>query len=1285
VLDGGQKKLGTDGYAQLVDSASKYLPTFEISTKTDDAAYLQSSLAERDPQKRDGQLRLIYRTLNSEQIEKAESDFAKKSGASSVEEAFRKAGVSENTLKAIDTYKTAAKENRPVSAEERANLARLGASSGNRDLLIESVAGNSAEATVARTSLKGDRAFNAGLSRNFQERVPSSTLTAEQLADPVNRVDRVLRDYLKEGQVQLSSVAEANTGYFFGNKENIDLAVRNARPEEVKEFRQGYELAQKRGVNSGTSEPLSADQERSLRFYEQLQNKFDRAGNHGDALRWQDTLLNGRETIVSQLSKTEKDGLFWGSSHTTSDALSAAGKLSERDWRTLRNADHGATEAERNEGQTLRKQFDQAVDKFAQSPAESQRIKSLITEKTAKETFSEAQKVGRPLDVSLSDAQVGNHRQQLQESLKVITAITPDQARQYRDDPEFRKQVKAQLALGPIEALPLSERLLKQVEATGQPPKLDGLDKIEHSSLTGNHLTVSDVQDLLRNPDLAKRFSRPDSQLTSDEKRVNRSLDTAIFDGLSSRRLNEKPLLLNEHQQGNAESQLREAAAIRREMAGNGGKLSLEQQYRLNLPIKDIYANLASAPEREQKQFVSKLVTSTPRQEIASAVVKQGEVRLEDLARSYSIEGKDAKGFSKALDIATPDEVTKAKSDWSQKYPGDLTTKVLEKANDAESPALRAVLKPSGDGREMLYDNYQKYLKGRGGLSLDGTGLTLERASQLHQDAQKAYAHSRQGLPADQQRQLDEFFGKSLQENRDSKEKQTQILLDAAITATTLGSGAATTVARVATRIAAGGVTEAAGTALARGEFKAESFVADFVQGGSSAYAGRAARQAGENIAAKLERNTAYSATVKQAELEVVASSPVKKTAAEAPAHTARIEKPVEAKAGQELAKVADGLAEATALKPGLEIKSEGASKAFTDKIASAAGALPPELTQKLKDQGISIEVVSDIHGYSKDKAFLDIPIRGQQGKTQRDSVAFFDGEQKKIVIVEKSLAGVENWPGDTVRRATAHELGHPIDANLISDVLKHPEFARSAQAGRPLLSSRISDLPEFQKAAFADMQHFSRTLPTLGLEERSAATKLVGYDLAKNGYHQKQLGLDGIGTHTDNKAYHDANGIRHNGGRHSNGRSEAFADIHSDLLTGEDLFTKHLPNTTRLIRDQVLNLPTVPLQEVTAERLKSFGFREVGQAGGRTWLEAADKSSAVIHNGRLSGLNVRGVDYEFGYAADGALSKIESPGKKFELIDGAWQKFHPGGVEKLPHRPVISKLGDGRMQFFEQ
>ena len=121
------------------------------------------------------------------------------------------------------------------------------------------------------------------------------------------------------------------------------------------------------------------------------------------------------------------------------------------------------------------------------------------------------------------------------------------------------------------------------------------------------------------------------------------------------------------------------------------------------------------------------------------------------------------------------------------------------------------------------------------------------------------------------------------------------------------------------------------------------------------------------------------------------------------------------------------------------------------------------------------------------------------------------------------------------------------------------------------------------------------------------------------------------------------------------------------------------------MIRDKVLNLPTVPLSDATADGLQSLGLKELAKVGERTIYQGPERSSAIFFNGKLSSVSDGQTPYTFGYNDKGQLTKLESSSHKFELIDGAWQKSHAGGVEKLPKGPVLSRLGNGRLQLFDQ
>lgn len=1425
--------------------------------RTDDAANLKGALDESNPKTRELKLRQIYQTLNGDQIQNMHAQFEARHGTP-VDEALRGAGLTERTQKAIDTYRRAAQEGRPVSAAERVELAQLGARAGDRDLIIQSVTGNSPEAIAAREKLKGDRSFETDLSRRFLSGEPATADRSGSVVDRLGRRDPVLRDYLESGIPTLKSITEANSGYFFGNKENTDLAVKHASADERRQFREGYDLSQRQPPPDRSS--LSPEQRQSLGFYEQLQAAFNKGGNRGDALRWQDVLLNGRETVVSSLAKTEKDGLVWGSSHTTNDALNAA-RLNERDWRVWRNAEHGGTDAERAEGRAFRQQVEQAVRQFASSPEEAKRLLAQIGEQGAKDTYEAAQKVGRGLDATLGDI-AGGGKQITRESLRAVVQMTPEQARQYREDAQVRGAVDARIKDLPPDARAFAEKLLKQVGESGQPPKLEGLDKIQYSSLSGTHLSVAEVQQLIRdNPDLAKRLARPESQQTDEERAANRTLDNALLNALGSRQVSERPVLLQEPIVLDHHTERQNVQNLRRQLLENGGQLTLLQQYRLNVPLNDIYKNIAKAPEAERTRFIEQLTPE--RQQLAKTIAGQnGELTLADRARSFAIEGTDGAKLRADLAAASPGELEQARSEYAKKYGGDLAASVIGKASEAEKPGLQAALNPNSDPRQALYDNYSRHLRERGGITFDGTKLTAERAAQLNQQAHEAYNKAREGLSPAQLKELDEFFGKALNQHAESRDKHTQILLDAAITAATLAAGSPLSVARIAAQVAAGGIADVAVMSLARGEFKPEKFGEDFLAGGASAFAGRATREGAERVAGAVPGRVA-----KEGGEPVVGAVPGKDKAlrAAAPESAAgRVELPAGwparlAEGGKELPPVPPGhtrlyrgvqvqngverefaapltaaeqkrydeivrlnlegkLEYKTAPKelqdewrklqeragnpnakfytdelklardiagpdghvlyvdiphgdifsykipnagfggtfqvpvdihrgsaglvprstpteqltsptlpraarePGVEptrpLPAEvtqlavpppvvpapgighnsgsagglrpnviGASAAFADQVQRQLDALPVELRQLIVQHKYTVSVVGTVRDYSTDQAWLTQAARGLPGKTHEDIRGGFV-RNKDIVFVERAATTGEVVSDVFIPRLVAHEFGHAIDRAGLESVLKRPEFAANAARYQKAGIERISDLPEFGRALYKDLEHLSKVLPTLSPDERAAALKRLDYFLSDRGYVLSKLGIDNVGTH---KFAPLAPHERHPNGlpiapqrRHANGRDEAFADLHHGLQNGDEQLLKLLPNSAQFVREHVLGWPAADkfAETISVAGWQANGFKIAGKHQNLTFLESPDKSSfARFVDGRLASLKTGAGEYEFSYDAAGKLTRIAEGqvGQAYEMINGVWHRTSPGAA---PERvtPVIV-LSDGKIR----
>ncbi len=369
---------------------------------------------------------------------------------------------------------------------------------------------------------------------------------------------------------------------------------------------------------------------------------------------------------------------------------------------------------------------------------------------------------------------------------------------------------------------------------------------------------------------------------------------------------------------------------------------------------------------------------------------------------------------------------------------------------------------------------------------------------------------------------------------------------------------------------------------------------------------------------------------------------------------------------------------------PKVGVKTNGASEEFTSSVERFAARLPKDLRELTAAKGVNIRVVGNIHDYTTDAKFLSQPLRGQPGKTIEDSVGFFNPATKELVLIERSLAGHQLWPADSINRLTAHEFGHAVDNAALPYVLKNPAFERSANPARHLAINNVSDLPEFQKAIFRDMGHLSALLPTLSEAERKVVGEHLNYFLAKDGYWLKRFGLDGLGSHTDTPAFHDKDGIRRTGGRHSDARSEVFAELHSALLNGDAQFTKYFPNASKLVRDHVLNAERLgSVSELTMDRIKALGLtKETHFPDGRAIFRTPDESiSAIFYKGQLA--QMQGPNYitAFMYDKAGRLERIMANNEMFERSGADWisrslvGRSHP---EQLTGEPVIRRIGLG-------
>ncbi|MBX3137205.1 zeta toxin family protein [Candidatus Obscuribacterales bacterium] len=256
------------------------------------------------------------------------------------------------------------------------------------------------------------------------------------------------------------------------------------------------------------------------------------------------------------------------------------------------------------------------------------------------------------------------------------------------------------------------------------------------------------------------------------------------------------------------------------------GKLSIQDRLNLGMDRKSTieYAATAAPEERAATRL---RFTETERQIIDNASANGGKLSLADriqLATSdiRGIELKPA-DFKAELEEMhkTPEGLRKlqeTKDEFTRKYGRNMDDVVLSQVEDKQVDEFKRLLTPDvGDGRQTFYDNVWKALRSDSGAAADGTYLTMQRSIDQTANSLEEYQRIYQTLPPDKQKALDEYFNKSWEEHKQSKEKLADLVITATITAAALATAPFTAGMSVAALAAWAGVAATAGAAFTVG------------------------------------------------------------------------------------------------------------------------------------------------------------------------------------------------------------------------------------------------------------------------------------------------------------------------------------------------------------------------------------------------------------------------------------------------------------------------------------
>lgn len=790
--------------------------------KTNDAGALMVAIKQsrQDPERGNVAMRTVFQTLNKEQIDEMEANFKRDYGKT-WQEAVAQAGkvITPQTKEALDVYKRGSDYRRQ---EDVVKLARLAVETKDGRLFAEVLRGDSPAAVAARRELTSNKDFIVSAIKAFPSpRVAHSAGSQRfqrvvDLADPKGNftdksgrqrnltefLDPAGRDYLLEGRVSLKTITTTNTdSWLFSNEDNISLAARNADDTERRQYTAGRKLAME-----GRS-PRTEEEKQAADYYKTTSDTFKERGNPRQVAIWEDQLIHGRETIVSQMAKTHSDGwLGIGKGHSAHDLMTGAENLSEKGWETLRDPDKGPD---------FRRQIDESLKTFA-TDEQRARIMKMLDEKAAKGTYAESKTVRRPVLEVIEDNEGSaflymGTSYDTRNILAGFASMSPADAQRYKTDDAYRARVdqfvETQAGFDSVEKL-LAKRMLEKVRRTGEPPKMDSLDQFLNSFINNaspSQQLILAHKALREDPALRARLSGSDRLSESDEA-LHRAFTQAYIKGRS------------------ASSGVRDFASphdVRRasEQFLRTGELSLQDKARFGIDKSMLIMDAANASV-EDRDSIRRYLTPVEQRVMDSAAANGGRLTMADRVAMLSLGHGDYKEFRAELEAMRRQpngfvKLQQLKDEFSGKYGRNFDEAFLSKVDERDRNIYKDLITPTNsDGRQTFYENVWKALRSDSGYSPDGTGPTLQRSVDKAATALEDYQRVYQTLPPEKQRALDEYFNQAFEEHKQSKEKLAEVVFTAAVTAAALAAIPFTFGASGAALSAYAGIAASAGAGL---------------------------------------------------------------------------------------------------------------------------------------------------------------------------------------------------------------------------------------------------------------------------------------------------------------------------------------------------------------------------------------------------------------------------------------------------------------------------------------
>lgn len=760
--------------------------------RTNDAGALQVALTtmKDDPARGNKELRSVLKTLTAEQLNVMDQDFRAQYGKGYLDAIREARGLSPENKAALDYLTKGSDQRTPADVVKAANIALQ---HGNKEMLAQVIAGDSPAATAARQQLQQDSKFMT----DFNNR---------------HKNDQVMKDFLREGRVSLSTIAIDNTDniWFLDNKDNVRLAAKNASEKEQRDFSMGRELA------LGKKEPKTQEERDALAFYKKIHSAFEKSGNGRDVQVWEDQLMRRGSLATDMIESYDTGFLGMGAGTNKQDMFSKIENMSEADWKRLKDPASSAN---------FKRDLEMALDSFA-SEGEKRRAMKLIEDKMAAGTFEESKAVKRTVLETIQDNTgskfLGMGTSYDGKSItEQIASMPPREREKYRNDPEYRKQLDefVDKNLGDTEKM-LARRILDRAAQNREPSEQEKkVDAVLLNAVKGEkrEKSIRDIEALMQDKTVRDRLNKPDAEMTAEDRALKRVIENQIV--AATYGLSKVPPDLD-HANPSARHPI--VDRMRKPMFEEG-RVPVDLKMRMGFPRKDIIesASQPNVPEQE-RQAVLRRLSADERQIVENGVKQNGQLTLADKVRGMVAgDGTKYSDFKQDLEKLSPAEMQKLKDEYAKKYGTAFNDDFLKRVDEKDQIAYKTLITPQKtDARQVFYDMTKQLLDNGGGMTTDGTALTLDRATKMYEENLEKYGGN---IPPEMQKQLTEYFSESLKQYKDSKEKLAEVVVDATIT-----------VVAIAATIASGGVLgPAAIAAIAASSAAFRVAAKKAIQGGS--------------------------------------------------------------------------------------------------------------------------------------------------------------------------------------------------------------------------------------------------------------------------------------------------------------------------------------------------------------------------------------------------------------------------------------------------------------------